>query len=120
MKKILIVEDEKPLSKVLSNKLIFAGFETRNAFDGREALGILEKEKFDLLILDIVMPKIDGYGVLSKLKIMKIKLPVIVISNLSQEEDIRRVKELGAADYIVKSDISLTEIVERVKKLFNE
>ena len=116
-KRILIVEDEKPLARVLENKLVHIGFEVKSVFDGEAALSLLAQEKFDLIVLDLVMPKTDGFGVLAKLKTFNIQTPVIVTSNLSQEEDLKKAKELGAKDYFIKSDIPLAEIVERVKKV---
>lgn len=115
-KKILIVEDEKPLARALELKLNHSGFETKLASDGEEALSILEDEKFNLIILDLILPKMDGFEILSKLKERKNNIPVIVASNLSQLEDQKRAKELGVIDYFVKSDVSLVEIVKIVKK----
>ena len=114
-KKILIVEDERLIAKPLGMKLQFAGFETKNAYDGDEALAILENEKFDLVLLDLMMPKVDGFDVLTKLKAKGDMTPVIIASNLNQEKDISRVLELGVTSYYVKSDTTLDEIVENVK-----
>ncbi len=116
MKKILIVEDEKPLARVMSLKLNSAGYQTMAVFDGVEALAILAKDSFDLIILDLVMPKKDGHFVLAELKRLNIKTPVIVASNLGQQEDIDKVKQLGAIDYFVKSDITLVEMVNKVQQ----
>lgn len=116
-KKILIVEDEQAMVKVLMLKLAKAGFETENAADGEAAIQILNKETFDLILLDLVMPKLDGFAVLQWLKSKGIKTPVIVTSNLSQDVDAKRSKELGAVDYFIKSDIPIAEVVERVKKV---
>lgn len=116
MKKILIVEDEKPLARVMGLKLNSAGYATTTVFSGEEALAILAKEGFDLIILDLVMSKVDGFGVLLKLNEKGIKTPVIVASNLSQREDMEKAKKLGAVDYFVKSDITLVEIVNKVKR----
>jgi DNA-binding response OmpR family regulator len=115
-KKILIVDDEKPLAKALDLKLSHAGFATETASDGEEALAKIEKEKFDLIILDIMMPKMDGYGVIAELKKRGVTTPVIISSNLSQGEDLNRLKSAGAADYYIKSDAPLEDVVMRVKK----
>lgn len=115
-KKILIVEDEKPMANALVLKLTSAGFETVLVYDGKAAISILRESSFDLIILDLVLPKKDGFFVLAELKKLKIATPVIVSSNLSQEEDIKRVKELGARDYFIKSDTTLAEIVEKIKQ----
>lgn len=114
-KKILIVDDEKPLIRALELKFTNAGFEVMVAMDGEEALELLSKEKFDMVILDLVMPKKDGFEVLSELKAKGNKVPVIVLSNLSQEEDIKRVRELGAIDYLIKPETSIFELVSKVK-----
>ena len=79
-KKVLIVEDEKPLARAL--EFTHAGFETRTAHDGEDGLAVLEKEKFDLILCDLVMPKVDGFQVLQLLKDKKIRVPVIVLTNL--------------------------------------
>lgn len=115
-KKILIVEDEKPMAQVLELKLTHSGFETKVVFDGEAALKVLKKEKFDLIILDLVLPKMNGFAVLAQLKKRKIKTPVIVASNLGQKEDIERARKLGVRDYFVKADVSIAKVVDHVKK----
>ncbi|PWB39147.1 MAG: hypothetical protein C3F02_00820 [Parcubacteria group bacterium] len=114
--KVLIAEDEKPMAKALQLKLSNVGFDVRVAGNGEEALAALEKEQFDIMLLDLVMPKLDGFGTLQAIAAKKIKVPVIITSNLSQEEDKARTRELGAVDYIVKSDTPINQIVETVKK----
>lgn len=116
-KKILVVEDEKPIARALELKLKSAGFETAIALDGEVALDLLKKEKFDLVILDLVVPKVDGFGILESLVAKKNKTPVVVISNLSQGEDISRVEAFGVKDYFVKSDVPLTDVVRRVQEI---
>lgn len=118
-KTILIVEDEKPMARALELKLSTNDFSIKIASDGEEALKILEKEKFDLILLDLILPKVSGFQVLEKIKEKKIKMPVIVLSNLGQEEDAKRAKELGAQDYFIKANISLAELFDRVKKLLS-
>lgn len=116
MKKILVVDDEKPLTRVMSLKLNSAGYQTTAAFSGEEALVVLSKESFDLIILDLLMPKGDGFYVLSQLNKAGNKTPVIVASNLSQQEDVEKAIKLGAEGYFVKSDVTLVEMVEKVKQ----
>ncbi len=116
-KKILIAEDEKPMANALSLKLGSAGFETQAVYDGEEAITILKKSKYDLILLDLVMPKKDGFAVLEELRKMKISTPVIVASNLGQEEDRKKAMDLGAKDYFIKSDTTLAAIVEQVRKV---
>lgn len=71
--------------------------------------------KYDLILLDMIMPKMDGFTVLQKLKENGNKIPVIVTSNLGQDEDVKRAKDLGARDYLVKSDTPLVKIVEYIQ-----
>jgi DNA-binding response OmpR family regulator len=116
-KKILVVDDEKPLAKALALKLGHEGFEATTAADGEEALALLGKEKFDLMILDIMMPKVDGFGVMAELKKRGVAMPVIVSSNLSQGDDVKKLLTSGAVDYFVKSDVPIAEVVKRVEKI---
>ncbi len=116
MKKVLIVEDEKPLARVMSLKLSSVGYQTTAVFSGEEAIATLTKASFDLIILDLLMPKGDGFYVLSEVKKQGIKTPIIVSSNLSQNEDIKKAKKLGAVDYFIKSDVTLVEMVNKVKR----
>jgi DNA-binding response OmpR family regulator len=116
LKKILVVEDEEMIAKPLTMKLRLSGFEVKNAFDGQEALDILAKEKFDLIILDLLMPKVDGFGVLTELQKKGDTTPVIVATNLNQAEDVSRVFELGCTNYYVKADTTLDQIVDNARK----
>ncbi|PLX28394.1 hypothetical protein C0581_02595 [Candidatus Parcubacteria bacterium] len=116
-KKILIAEDEKPMAKALELKLNNSGYEAKAVFDGVEAVEALEQDKYDLMLLDLMMPKKDGFGVLEDMKAKKIKVPVIVSTNLSQDADIERAKKLGAKDYFVKSDTPITGVIEHIQKI---
>ncbi|PIZ96832.1 MAG: response regulator [Candidatus Magasanikbacteria bacterium CG_4_10_14_0_2_um_filter_33_14] len=116
-KKILIAEDEKPMARALEIKLNKAGFETTVVFDGVSAVKELQAGKYDLLLLDLMMPNKDGFSVLSDLKEIKNKVPVIVSTNLNQKEDIEKAMDLGAKDYFVKSDTTISEVVDHVKKV---
>lgn len=115
-KKVLIVEDEKPLSRALELKLTNAGFLTLVANDGQAALDILKKEKVDLILLDLVMPRVGGFEFLEKMKSSKNKAPVFVTSNLGQKEDIEKARKLGIKNYFVKSDVNINEIIAEAKK----
>ncbi len=115
-KKILIAEDDASLSKALKLKLSSLGFEVSVAEDGEEALSLIKRQKFDLMLLDLMMPQLDGFGVLEELKKVKQKPVVFVNSNLSQAADKDRAMKLGADQYLVKSDVSLKEIVEKITK----
>jgi DNA-binding response OmpR family regulator len=117
--KILIAEDEKPLAGAMDLKLKKEGFKTEVAYNGREAMDILQKDKIDLVILDLVMPKLDGFGVLSEAKEKGIKTPIIVVSNLVQIGDKTKAKELGAVDFLIKSETPMSRIVEKIKEFLN-
>ena len=118
--KILIADDNKAIAMALDLKLQHEWFEVKVVFNGKDALAELEKEKFDLLLLDLIMPELNGFGVLESLKEKGIKMPIIVDSDLSQAEDVKKVKELGAMDFFIKSDMSVTEIVEKIKGYVNK
>lgn len=115
--KILIAEDEKPMARALEIKLNKVGFETTVVFDGVEAISELTSNKYDLLLLDLMMPNKDGFSVLEDIKTKKIKVPVIVSTNLNQKDDIEKAMSLGAKDYFVKSDTPISDVVEHIKKV---
>ena len=106
LKKLLLAEDERTIARALKLKLELSGFEVITATNGEDALTILKEQKIDLLLLDIMMPKVDGFSVMEEMKKMKNKTPIIVLSNLSQEDDIKRAQDLGAIDFFVKPLIS--------------
>ena len=116
-KSILIVEDEKPMARALKLKLTHEGLDATAVFDGEEALRLLKSQKFDLLILDLVIPKVDGFRVLAEMKSKNIKVPTIVTSNLSQAEDEEKVMALGAEEFFIKSNISISDVVSHVKAI---
>ena len=116
-KKILIIEDEKSLAHALEIKLTHAGFKTQTVFTGEDGIELLKKESFSLILLDLIMPKMDGFMVLAILKVKKIKTPVIVLTNLSQESDVKHAREFGAKDFFIKSNTPLETIIFRVKEL---
>lgn len=113
-KKVLIVEDERPLARALELKLRHEGCEVTVAYDGKEALDQLTKNVFDVMLLDIIMPVVDGIQLLQK--IPKDRKPeVFVLSNLNQSEDESQIMDLGVSKYFVKSDTPLSVIVEEIK-----
>ena len=116
VKTILIVEDEKPLSHALELKLQHEGFTVTVASNGRECLDLISSQHFDVVLLDLIMPEMDGFQVLEQLKNQTDAPAVFVLSNLSQHEDEERVLALGAKKFFIKSDTSLTTIVEEVKQ----
>lgn len=115
--RILVAEDERPLAKALELKLTNVGYEVRIAVDGAQALDLLTKEKFDLLLLDLVMPKVDGFAVLDKIDKSIPGMHIMVLSNLGQEEDRKRVVAHGITDYFVKSDTPIADIIKRINVL---
>lgn len=117
LKKILIIEDEKTLARALELKLTRADFEVKTVFNGEDGIALLQEEIFALILLDLIMPKMDGFMVLASLKVKKIKTPVMILTNLSQENDIKRTKEFGVKEFFIKSNTPIATIVERVVKL---
>lgn len=119
MKKILVVEDDIFLLNAYRVKLTKGGFEIKTATDGNEALAALKDFVPDLILLDLVMPGKDGFAVLEELKVSPkwTKIPVIIASNLGQKEDIEKGLKMGAADYIIKSDISLSDLTGKINRI---
>ncbi len=115
--KIVIVEDEESLSKALNEKFSRSGFETYLAKNGIEAIEVIKKVVPDIIALDILIPNKNGMKVLEEIKAdPELKdIPVIVLSNLSQDEDIKTALKLGAEDYMVKTQHPINEIVEKFK-----
>jgi two-component system, OmpR family, alkaline phosphatase synthesis response regulator PhoP len=117
--KILIIEDEKTLARALELKLSLSGFAVTTVFNGKDGLTLALKESFEVILLDLIMPGMDGFAVLTTLKEENIMTPVMVLSNLSQESDMRRINELGAKGFFIKSNTPIATIVEQVTKLLN-
>lgn len=117
MAKILIIEDDPLIVKIYTTRLSADGFEVVSAENGEEGLKLIEQDGINLIVLDLMMPRIDGFGLLEKIRATeKTKdLPVLVYSNLAQEEEVTRVKNLGATEFIVKANISPTEMVNKIK-----
>ena len=116
-KKVLLVEDDKFLRETLAKKLMGTGLVVEAAFDGKNALDLTAKFLPDVILLDLLLPDIDGYQVLTELKKNPTlsKIPVIVLSNLDKPDDMVKAKGLGAVDFMVKSNFTLNEIVNRTK-----
>ena len=119
MKKIIVVEDETILQKALSIELLGAGFQVMSALDGQAGLALIQKEIPDLVLLDLTMPKLSGFDVLSALKKEEStnSIPVVILSNLGQDEDKAKGLALGAVDYYVKSSTDLSVLTEKIKKI---
>lgn len=117
MKKILIIEDDSFLQGLASRKLKAEGFEVSGAADHKAAFASMETSKPDLILLDLLLPEVDGFGILAKIRENPaIKdMPVIIFSNCGEDKDITRAKELGVDEFMVKSNFTLDELVEKVK-----
>lgn len=119
MNKILLVEDDQILAKLYQVKFQRAGFDMQIAFDGEDGLAKMKEFGPDLVILDLIMPKMDGLTFLFKVRedseLSARKTPVLVLSNLGQESDIKKAMDAGAKDFFIKADIGLGEMVEKVK-----
>lgn len=114
-KRILIVEDEKPLAHALELKMGHEGYETKVASTGREGLELATTGDYDLILLDLILPEVDGFAILEGIKSKKLKPVVIVLSNLGQDEDRKKAEEFGVKNYLVKSNVPLADIVKVVK-----
>lgn len=116
-KKILVTDDEFAIANALSLKLTKLGFEVKVASNGEEAFNLIKTENFDLVLMDLMMDKKDGFSVLEDMRKENMATPVIITSNLGQDEDKKRAENLGAVGYFVKSNTPISEIVEKVEKI---
>lgn len=118
---ILVVEDDKFLRELISQKLVKEGFNIESAIDGEEGVKKAKELKPSIILLDLILPGIGGFEVLSKLKEdpETSAIPVIVLSNLGQKEDVEKGLKLGAADYLIKAYFTPGEIIEKVKTILN-
>ncbi len=117
--KILLIEDDSFLLSMYTAKFELENFEVYAAGDGEKGLKLAESKPLDIILLDIILPKVDGFEVLQKLKFdekLK-KIPVILLTNLSQKNDIERGMSMGANDYLIKAHFTPAEVVEKVKKV---
>jgi DNA-binding response OmpR family regulator len=117
--KILVVEDDKFLRELISQKLTKEQYEVVVAQDGEEGVAKAKEEKPDMVLLDLILPGIDGFGVLEKIKEDEsvASVPVIILSNLGQREDIERGLKLGATDFLVKAHFTPGEIIEKIRTI---
>ncbi|MDD4333059.1 MAG: response regulator [Patescibacteria group bacterium] len=123
-KKILLVEDDSFLREIIFKRLAKEGFVVTEAEDGEKALLAVDKEKFDLILLDILLPSINGFEVLQKIRSLEDenakKVPVIMLSNLGEETDIKKAMEFGANNYLVKAHFTTEEIIEKIREELGE
>ena len=121
MKKILVVEDDKFLRDLIIGKLKEEGFEVIFAIDGADGLKQAREAKPDLVLLDLILPTLNGFEVLKQMKedsSQEIKsIPVVILSNLGQQEDVKKGLDLGAVDFLIKANYTLSEIVEKAKEV---
>jgi len=115
--KILIIEDDKFLRELIAKKLLKEGFEIEEAIDGEEGLRKIKEAKPDLVLLDLILPGIDGFEVLKNIKEdPKLSLiPVVILSNLGQRDEVEKGLSLGAVDFLVKAHFTPEEIIEKIK-----
>lgn len=116
-KTILIIEDDKFLRELIAQKLSKEGYNTSEAVDGEEGIKKIQQEKPNLVLLDLILPGIDGFEVLSKMQQdpLLAQIPVIILSNLGQKEDVEKGLKLGAVDYLIKAHFTPGEIIEKIK-----
>lgn len=118
-KKILIVEDDKFLRELIARKLTDEGFEIIEAVDGEDGIKKIKEMKPDLVLLDLILPSIDGFEVLSRVKgdASLTSIPIIILSNLGQKEEVEKGLDLGAVDYLIKAHFTPGEIIEKIKNI---
>ena len=116
-KKILIVEDDKFLRDLISQKLTKEGYDVDEAVDGEEGVKMIKEVNPDLVLLDLILPGIDGFEVLVKMKENSSisSTPVIILSNLGQKEDVEKGLKLGAVDYLIKAHFTPGEIIDKIR-----
>lgn len=119
MTKILIVEDEPTLHSALREFLIEDKFEVFDAYDGEEAIKMAKEKNPDLILLDILLPKKDGFEVLDYLKLDEKtkKIPIVLLTNLESAQDVQKAFDKGATTYLVKANYRLDDIVKKIKEI---
>lgn len=119
MKKILLIEDDKFLRELMVKKLLTMDYDVTSAVDGESGLSMIKEVKPDVVLLDLILPGINGFEVLEKAKQDPeiADIPVIILSNLGQKEDIERGQKLGAADFMIKAHFTPQEVVNKIKTI---
>ncbi len=122
MKKVLVIEDDKFLRKVIKKKLSDEGYDVVEAIDGEKGVKMAKEKKPDIILLDLVLPEMTGFEVLKKLKEKEpiSKIPIIILSNLSNAEEVRKGMSMGAASYLVKSNFHPSEIIKKMEEVFKK
>lgn len=119
---ILLVEDDSFLASIYKTKFEMEGFRVSLADNGEDGVVDAKKKKPDVILLDILLPRLDGFGVLARLKENKTtaSIPVIIFTNLGQKEDVNKGLAMGAADYIIKAHFRPSEIIDKVKQVLKK
>jgi DNA-binding response OmpR family regulator len=114
---LLLVEDDKFISRAYKDGLEREGFDVDTAFDGVEAMEKIRASSPSLVLLDLILPEKDGFAVLEEVRLDESlkHVPIIILSNLGQESDIEKGRSLGALDYLIKADVSMKDVIEKVK-----
>jgi DNA-binding response OmpR family regulator len=122
--KVMLVEDDSFLREICSKKLTKEGYTVYEAIDGEQVLANIEQIKPDIVLLDIILPAVDGFQILQQIKSNPDKavseVPVIMLSNLGQEDDIKKAMDMGAKDYLVKAHFTTEEIVQKIKSILGK
>ena len=121
MKTIIFIEDEPTLQKTVGRFLENEGYEIKSAIDGETGLAMVKKIKPDLVLLDLILPKKDGFEVIKEIKEDETtkNIPVIILTNLEKTADVEKTLSLGATTYLVKANYELEEIVKKIKEILN-
>jgi len=116
--KVILAEDDKFISKAYLGGLQRAGFEVFHASDGNHVMEILKENKPDIILMDVIMPDKNGFETIEEIKLNEEykDIPIIVLSNLGQETDIEKGKQLGAVDYLIKANFSVAEVVKKINE----
>ena len=119
--KVLLAEDDKFISLAYKDGLARQGFEVVHASDGSEAVELAKLAQPDIILFDLIMPETNGFEALTELKADNEtkNIPVIILSNLGQETDIKKGRELGAVDYLIKANYSIVKVVAKLEKYLN-
>ena len=121
MQKVLFIEDEPSLQKSLTMALKAKGLEVFSAFDGEAGFNMIREVEPDIILLDLILPKMDGFQILEKLKSQDDTkhIPIIILTNLENTEDVQKVIDLGATNYLVKANYDVHEISDKVKEVLD-
>jgi len=120
--KILLIEDDSFLLSMYTTKFELENFQVVTAEDGKKGIESANKEAPDIILLDIILPKMNGFEVLKELKASKVtnKIPVILLTNLSQKSEVEQGLSLGAQDYLIKAHFMPSEVVDKIKKILDK